>query len=194
MKRLTIAASIVALMWIIFGISSIAPESINSYGILPRTQEGLWGIVCAPFLHRDYEHITANTIPVFVLTLVLLFFYENLAFRVWTLSTLMGGFLIWLFARGESYHIGASGVIFSLLGFILASGVVRKSFKSLLVAIPIFLIYGGVMWGIFPNSPDVSWEAHLFGLISGVALAYFFRNVPSDGFYRRTNRDDAEYY
>ncbi|MCQ2974989.1 MAG: rhomboid family intramembrane serine protease [Bacteroidales bacterium] len=190
MRKIGVSLGIVALMWIIFGFGLLFPGNINSYGILPRSSEGLMGIVCAPFLHGSLDHIMSNSLPVFVLTLVLLIFYENLAFRVWTLSTLLGGLLIWIFARGESYHIGASGVIFSLLGFLLASGIFRRSFKSLLIAIPVFLLYGGVMWGIFPNNPDVSWEAHLFGLIAGVILAYCYRNTPSDGFRGQRNHDD----
>jgi membrane associated rhomboid family serine protease len=110
-----------------------------------------------------------------ILSTVLFLFYRNIAFRVLLLSAIMGGILVWIFGR-TAFHIGASGVIFSLVGFLIASGIFRKRIKALLIAIAIFFFYGGIVWGILPTQPGVSWESHMFGFLSGIGLAYIFRD------------------
>jgi len=176
MKTKIISASVVVgIMWLIFIADYIIPGNFNNMGITPRTLKGLLGIVFAPFLHDGIYHIVSNTIPIFVLTLVLGIFYERIALRVWVLSALIGGAMVWLLSFRDATHVGASGVIFSLIGFIMASGIFRKSFKSIIIGIIIFFFYGGSLWGILPTNPWISWEGHLFGLVAGIFLAYIFR-------------------
>jgi membrane associated rhomboid family serine protease len=170
-----IALMIVASMWAVFIINSMVGINFNNFGIIPRRIEGIKGILFAPFLHANFAHLVSNTIPMLVLTTVLFWFYRKIAVRVLLLSMVMGGLLVWVFGR-TAFHIGASGVVFALVGFLIASGVFRKKIKALLVAIIIFFLYGGVVWGVLPTQPGVSWESHLFGFISGIALAYIFRN------------------
>jgi membrane associated rhomboid family serine protease len=179
-KSFTVALMIVASLWAVFILNQLIPIDLNHYGIIPRTKSGIKGILFAPFLHLNLMHIMSNTIPLFILTTVLFWMYEKVAVRVLVLSALMGGLLVWIFAR-PSVHIGASGVIFSLVGFIIASGIFRKKIKPLLIGIVIFFLYGGIIWGILPNQPGVSWEGHLFGLISGIALAYIFKDTKETG-------------
>ena len=157
-----IALSIVAIMWAVYIIDIILPMNLSVYGIYPRKADGLAGILFAPFLHGGWSHLLSNSIPMLVLTTVLFWFYRNLATKVLVLSALMGGTLVWIFAR-SSYHIGASGVIFALVSFLIASGIFRKKVKALLLAIVIIFLYGGVVWGILPTQAGVSWESHLFG-------------------------------
>jgi membrane associated rhomboid family serine protease len=169
------ALMIVASFWAVFIVSEIVGVNFNHFGIVPRHSEGIKGILFAPFLHGSFAHLISNTLPMLILTAVLFWMYKKLAFRVLLLSALMGGSLVWLFGR-SAFHIGASGVIFALVGFLIASGIFRKKLKALLVAIVIFFLYGGIVWGVLPTQPGVSWESHLFGFISGIILAYLFRN------------------
>ena len=179
MKRsIAIGLSIVAAMWIIFLLNAAVGMNFNSFGILPRETEGIKGILFAPFLHANLEHLLSNSVPMLVLTTTLYWFYPRIATRIFLLSMIMGGTLVWILAR-TSYHIGASGVIFSLVGFLTASGIFRKRFKAFLLGLAVFLFYGGIIWGVLPTQPGVSWESHLFGFISGVALAYIFRDTES---------------
>ncbi len=178
-KNLVVAATLVGAMWLIFFVGQLFPNNtFESFGILPRCKEGLWGIICSPFIHGSFQHISSNSIPLLVLTFILMCVYPNLSFKVWTLSALVGGLLTWCFAR-EAYHIGASGVIFALATFILASGIFRKSFFSLIVAIVVFIIYGGILYGVLPQEKGISWEGHLFGAIAGVLLAWVYRHHPA---------------
>jgi membrane associated rhomboid family serine protease len=173
-NSITRALMIVASFWAVFIINELVIIDFNQFGIIPRRTEGLKGILFAPFLHGDFGHLMSNTVPMLVLTTVLFWFYRRVALRVLLLSTIMGGTLVWIFGR-SAFHIGASGVVFALVGFLIASGIFRKKIKALLIAIIIFLLYGGVVWGVLPTQPGVSWESHLFGFISGIFLAYVFR-------------------
>lgn len=175
-NSLAIAFSIVATMWVVFILNQMVRIDFNQFGIIPRETEGIKGILFAPFLHGSLAHILSNTVPMLVLTTVLFWFYRKIAVRILLLSAIMGGALVWVFGR-SAFHIGASGVIFSLVGFLVASGIFRKKIKALLLAIVIFLLYGGIVWGVLPSQPGVSWESHLFGFLTGIILAYIFRDT-----------------
>jgi membrane associated rhomboid family serine protease len=183
------ALMIVASFWAIFIVSVITDVDFTPFGILPRHSEGIKGILFAPFIHGSFAHLISNTIPMLVLTTVIFWMYRKIAFRVLLLSILMGGLLVWIFGRSTTlntnhievltHHIGASGVIFALVGFLIASGIFRKKIKALMIAVAIFFLYGGIIWGVLPTQPGVSWEGHLFGFISGVVLAYIFKDSES---------------
>jgi membrane associated rhomboid family serine protease len=179
-RKLLGTAILIGTIWLVFLANFILPENFVQNGIRPRTAAGLSGVFFAPFLHADAAHLTSNTVPLFLLTLTLLVFYERLAVRVWILTAVCGGLLVWLLARGNASHVGASGVILGLVGFLLASGVFRRSLRALLVSTAIFILYGGVLLGIFPSAPFVSWESHLCGFLTGVMLAYLFRKSPAN--------------
>ena len=171
----TTAITIVAIMWGVFILNSIVYMDFNQYGIRPRNVNGLSGVLFAPFLHGNLSHIISNSLPMLILTTVLFWFYKNVAVRVLVFSAIIGGGLVWIFAR-DAVHIGASGVVFALVSFLIASGIFRRKIKALLIAIVIFFLYGGVVWGVLPTDPNISWEGHLFGFITGIGLAYSYRN------------------
>ncbi len=173
-KKITLVIIVIAILWGIRIIDIILPLNLNNLGIVPRSLVGLRGILFAPFLHGGFAHLISNTIPLFILMMTMLIFYEKTAIHVFVFSALVGGAFVWIFARSAT-HIGASGVIFSLVGYILASGVFRKNFKSILIALIIFFIYGGIIWGVLPTRPGISWEGHLFGFLAGIGLAYAYR-------------------
>jgi len=173
--KFTLVAGLIAVIWIVFIIDLILPIALNSYGIVPRTTGGLVGIITSPFLHGGWGHILSNTVPLFFLSLTLVFFYEKSAIPAIALIVLLGGAMVWGFGRFAN-HIGASGLIFGLMGFLLMIGIFRRDFKSILISVIIFLTYGGSMlFGILPGQRGISWEGHLFGAIAGGITAFLFR-------------------
>ncbi|MEA1877288.1 MAG: rhomboid family intramembrane serine protease [Bacteroidota bacterium] len=165
----------IIVIWLIFILDLSLDLDLFYWGLYPRKLSGLWGILFSPLLHGSLKHIIANTIPVFVLSTGLFYFYRDLAFRVLVLSYLATGILVWCFGR-PSYHIGASGLIYALAGFLFFSGVLRKHVGLMAISLIIVFQYGSLVWGIFPLEEKVSWEGHLMGLISGFILAVFYRH------------------
>ena len=161
----------VALLWGIWLVDLILPIELTRFGIRPRSLSGLIGIVAAPFLHANLMHILSNTIPVAVLLFALFIYDRKNALPVVVLSVLLGGALVWLFGR-SAYHVGASGLIYSLAAYLIASAFFRFDIKSFLMALVIFIFYGGLIWGIFPTRSWVSFEGHLFGAVAGVFLSW----------------------
>ncbi len=162
-----------AAMWGVFIINRVLPADLNRYGIVPRTASGLWGILFAPFLHANYSHITSNSVPFLILGALLFYFYGKKASVIFLLSVLLSGGLVWAFAR-PAVHIGMSGVIYAMASFLIFAGFFRKEFLSFIVSIVVIALYGGLVWGIFPNNFYVSWEGHISGAVAGFWLAYVF--------------------
>lgn len=165
----------IGLLWGIKIIDILIPFDFTQFGIVPRTMKGLTGIIFAPLLHANIFHLISNTIPAFVLLLVLYSFYKKEAFIVILLSVIIGGGLVWVFGRSAS-HVGISGLIYSLAAFLITAGFIKKDIKSLLISVVIIAIYGGLIWGVFPGRFWISWESHFFGALVGVFLAsYLFK-------------------
>ncbi|MFY7789230.1 MAG: rhomboid family intramembrane serine protease [Thermoflexibacteraceae bacterium] len=178
-KSLKYTLYIASVFWVIEIFEFVTHFSLSHYGIYPRTQDGLIGILASPFLHGDFPHLTSNTIPFIVLTAAILIFYRRISLPVLVAIYIGTGLGVWLFAR-SSYHIGASGVIYGEAAFVLFSGIFRKDIKSIALAVAVVLLYGGMVEGILPTKPGVSWESHLIGAIVGGAVAYFFRKFKED--------------
>ncbi len=179
-KNLVTSFWAVGILWVVYFLDLILPGSFNQYGIRPHEIGGLIGILTAPFLHANMSHLVSNSIPLFILTLSLLTFYKEKWLLITIYSIVLGGLAVWLLSfRGEATnHIGASGVIFSYIAFLMASGLFRRTFKSFSVGIIIFFLYGGTLFfGVIPSTPGVSWEGHLYGAIAGILIAWVFRNT-----------------
>jgi len=168
-------ALFLAAFWLVFIIETILDNSFTEFGIYPRTLEGLRGIVFSPFLHGSFNHLAANSVPFFVLSVALFYFYRNLAWRIFWLVYLFSGICVWVGAR-EAWHIGASGLIYGLGSFLFFSGILRNDVKLLTISIIVVFLYGGMFWGIFPIEPGISWESHLWGSASGFVLSLIYRN------------------
>ena len=145
------------------------------YGVLPRTLEGLKGVLLSPFIHSDWKHLINNALPLFVLTATLGFFYKGIAKEVFLWSWLMSGLWLWAIGR-PSFHIGASGLLYALASFLFFSGFIRKHTKLMSISMFIVFLYGGMVWGIFPMKKHISWEGHLAGALAGLILAYWFKD------------------
>ena len=159
-----------ALLWVIEAVDQFAfGGSLDQDGIVARQVDGLDGILWAPLLHAGWAHLVANSLPFFVLGFLVLAGGVVQFVAVTALVWLLGGFLTWL--TGFGVTIGASGVIFGWLAFLLFRGVFARSGRQIALAVVLLLLYGGVLWGVLPGTPGVSWQAHLFGALSGVVAA-----------------------
>lgn len=158
-------------LWVIHGLNALLGYRLNRFGIWPRHVQGLWGILWAPLLHGDATHLFLNSIPCFVLTLLLL--SHGLATFLWVSALVwgLGGAFVWLFAR-EAIHIGASGVIMGYWGFLLVNAFAHFSLMSLLLAALCLYYFGGLYLSLFPGEKSASWESHVFGFLAGVLAVW----------------------
>lgn len=164
----------VMLIWVIFWFEVRFNYSFNNYGVYPRTFEGLRGILFSPFIHSDIEHLYHNSIPLFVLSSALFYFYRNISWKVLGYGILLSGFLTWCIGR-TSFHIGASGLIYVLMSFILFKGIFAKHYRLIALSLLVVFLYGSMIWYVFPIKENMSWEGHLSGLIVGIIFALYFR-------------------
>jgi membrane associated rhomboid family serine protease len=163
-----------ALLYVVYFIGLFIP--ITKFGIVPRTTSGLIGIFTAPFLHGGLRHLLSNTIPLITLLIVLNTIYPSKTLAVFLFVTLAGGLLVWIFGR-DANHIGASGLIYGLVAFLIVYGILEKKYIPIAISIGVALVYGGLIWGIFPSVKSyISWEGHLFGAIAGVLIAFLLKN------------------
>ena len=163
---------VVALLWIVEIVDVVVlNDSLERRGIKPRTAGGLVGILFAPFLHDDFPHLIANTIPLAVLGALVLVRGVPRWLRVTAIVVIAGGAATWLLAR-RGNHIGASGVLFGYLGYLLAAGFFERSTRTIAIGVVAGFLYGGLLWGVLPTAPGVSWESHLFGALAGGLAAF----------------------
>lgn len=166
---------LVFLMWLVFSVEVFLNIDFGPLGIRPRTLTGLIGIFTAPMIHASLTHIVSNTIPLLFLGSTLFFFYRRIAGTVFFRCYLITNILVWLFSPRVSYHIGASGLVYGLSAFLILYGFLRKDFGSLIISLVVFVMYGGIFYGVLPTDPYVSWESHLAGAIVGSATAIDLR-------------------
>lgn len=166
-------------MWLVFWADHLFPAiHFYKWGVMPKNVETLKGILFMPLLHskEGFEHIVNNSLPTVVLLGTIIYYYREVAFKVFLVSWLFTGIGLWIFAENNnSYHIGMSGVIYAMVGFLFTSGVIRRYRPLQAISLFVVFVYGSMIWGIFPMEPKVSWEGHLSGLVSGVLLAFIYR-------------------
>lgn len=170
MKKIEPVILILFLIWAVFAVNLLLPLDLNRFGIYPRSIRGLWGIAFSPFLHANIFHILSNSVPFLILGSMLFIFYTKYAMRVFVYSILISGTLVWIFAR-PAIHIGMSGVIYAFATFLIFAGFYKRKIASILISILVIVLYGGLIWGLFPNNFYVSWEGHLSGAVAGYILA-----------------------
>ena len=165
----------VLVLWITFWFDVRLHLDLDTFGIYPRSFQGLPGILFSPFIHGNIEHLYNNSIPLFILIAALRFFYREQTFSVLGYGILLTGTITWIIGR-ESYHIGASSMIYLLVSFIFFKGLRTKYYRLVALSLTIIMVYGGLVWYVFPNVKEgISWEGHLAGLISGFAFAVSFK-------------------
>ncbi|GHT09870.1 hypothetical protein FACS189432_06360 [Bacteroidia bacterium] len=148
------------------------------WGIYPGSVEGLWGILTSPFIHSDIKHLFSNTVPLLVLCWSLFYFYKDLGYLVFPILWILSGLFTWSIGR-DSWHIGASSLIYSISFFLFFSGIFRRYIPLMAVSLIVVFLYGSAIWNMFPVAelvdPNVSWEGHLSGAFSGLICALIFR-------------------
>lgn len=165
----------VGLVVVLFAIEAVdvgMNGRLDQYGIVPRRISGLDGILWAPFLHADFAHLIANVIPGVVLGFLLLMSGRFLGVTavVWVVS----GFGVWLTAPAGSVTIGASGIVFGWLAYLLVRGLFNRNVWQVLGGVVLLAVYGGILWGVLPQGGSMSWQGHLFGAAGGVLAAWMF--------------------
>ena len=161
---------LLAIMWLSEFVDQATPLDLDYYGIRPRTLGGLLGIPLAPLLHGSFAHLVANAGAFLILGLAIAYTTR----RFWTVTvavTLIGGLGVWLLADPGTVTIGASGVVYGYGAFLVAWGLFTRRLLAIVVSVAVVLVYGGLVWGVLPSNPMVSWQGHLFGAVAGVLTA-----------------------
>lgn len=165
----------VLIIWIIYGIEIAFGYNFNKYGVYPRNLMGFRGVFLTHFIHSNTSHLFNNSIPLFVLLSSLFYFYKEVAYKVLFFGGFFAGFITWMIAR-ESYHIGASGIVYVLFSFVFFSGVIKKHYRLVALSLIVIFLYGSMIWYILPIKDGISWEGHLSGLLVGLFFSILYRN------------------
>lgn len=169
--QIAILGGFVGLMWALELLDLFLGGWLNRFGIRPHSIVGLRGILFAPFLHGNFFHLIANTVPFVILGWLVMLRRTSDFFTVTAIVMLISGLGTWLFAPYYTNHIGASGVVFGYLGFLLFRGYFERSVGSILTSVVVGVLYGGMIWGVLPGQIGISWQGHLFGFIGGIVAA-----------------------
>jgi len=165
----------ILVIWMLYFIEIKFGYNFNKYGVYPREFKGLRGVFFSHFIHSNTKHLFNNSIPLFVLLLSVFMFYKEVALKVLVYGALLTGFLTWIIAR-ESYHIGASGVVYLLFSFVFFSGILKKHFRLVALSLIVIFLYGSMIWYVLPIKDGMSWEGHLSGFVIGLVLAFLYKN------------------
>jgi membrane associated rhomboid family serine protease len=168
---LILVAAMLAVMWAVEVVDLIPGTELDRWGIRPRTARGLVGIALAPFLHVSFGHLIANTIPFALLGAAIALGGVRQIAEVTVMVTIVSGLGVWLFGNANTVHLGASGLVFGYLTYLVARGLIAKKVWWILGGLIVLALYGGLLWGLLPT-PRVSWLSHLFGAIGGVLAAW----------------------
>jgi membrane associated rhomboid family serine protease len=174
--HIAILGTIVAVMWLLEIVDIAMGGRLNYFGIYPRNSIGLRGILLAPFLHGNFQHLISNTIPFVVMGWFVMLRGIPEFFKVSAIVMLASGIGTWLFGSA-GLHIGASGVVFGYFGFLLSRAYFERSALSIALSLAVGLLYGGLIWGVLPGRFGISWEGHLFGFLGGIYAARYISRL-----------------
>ncbi len=175
----------VVLLWVLEVADTAAGHRLDEYGVRPRSDEGLLGIVFAPLLHGGWGHLSANTVPVLVLGFLTLATGLARGLAATAIIWVVGGIGVWLVAGSDSVHLGASGLVFGWIVYLAIRGFVNRQPWEIALGIVVLVVYGGVLLGVLPGQPGVSWQGHLFGAIGGALAAGLVSNRRVDALRAR---------
>ena len=171
-------ALFIVILWFVWALAKFEGTEWTRWGIFPRERYGIWGIFTSPFIHADMKHLFSNTVPLLILGWCLFYFYRDLGCAVFPVLWILSGLFTWILGR-DSWHIGASGLTYSLTFFLFFSGIFRRHIPLMAVSLIVVFLYGSTIWSMFPIAelvdPSISWEGHLSGAISGLLCALIFR-------------------
>lgn len=179
-------------IWFIYWVEINYNFNFNKYGVFPRTLVGFRGVFLTHFIHSNTSHLFNNSIPLFVLLSSLFYFYRDVAYKVLLFGGFFTGIFTWCIAR-ESYHIGASGIVYLLFSFVFFSGIIKKHYRLVALSFMIIFLYGSMIWYVLPIKDGISWEGHLSGFLVGLYFAIRYRNkgiVKEEHQFTQTEFDD----
>ncbi len=185
-----LALGFVIIIWFIDIANWALGLELQRFGVRPRQLAGLPGILLAPLLHGGPFHLAANSVPLLVLGTGMLYLYPSSALKVLPAIYLGPGIAVWLFAAG-GIHIGSSGLVYGLLGYVFLAGVLRLDRRAIGASLLVAFLYGSMVWGVLPIQPGVSWEFHLAGALIGLALAIGLRRLDIPPRKRYSWEDEA---
>ncbi len=183
---------LVLVLWIIKAVEVGFHLSFADYGLLPQSLVGLRGIIFSPLLHADWAHLSSNSLPLFLLSAGLFYYYGKKAPMILLLCWLVTGLWVWIFAVDTGIHIGASGVVYALATFHFTGGILRREPRMMAFSLLVVFLYGSLVWGISPDffpGKNISWESHLLGGLAGIVIAFAYRR---DGFQKKIYQWDEE--
>jgi membrane associated rhomboid family serine protease len=168
---LIVMCVVAAGLWVIQIVNASDSYRLDRFGVKPREAAGLWGVLAMPLLHSSYRHLESNTLPLVLIGWVLLLS----GLRVWAIVTaavvVFGGLLTWLVGPGHTVIVGASGMVFGWLGYLLARAYFSRRVRWIVVAVLVLVFFGTLLFGLFPHlNSDVSWQAHVCGFAAGVGV------------------------
>lgn len=174
-KNIQWVAIIALVLSVLEAVNFITARSLNNFSIYPRDFDTLLFIFSAPFLHADFSHYLSNVFTLCLFAFLLLQYGQRRFVYVSFGIIVLTGLFVWLFGR-NAYHLGASGVVYGYFGYLVLAGILSKRLSLIFISLLIAFLYGGIIWGVLPMRDGVSWESHLFGFLSGLVLAYIWRN------------------
>ncbi len=178
-RRTLWLAGFLAICWLVLAIDAIVPGSFAVYGVQPRSLTGLRGVVLAPFLHGGVSHLASNSMPLLALGALVLIADAKHFVLVTVAVVLAAGLTAWLLGAPRSVHIGASGVVFGYLGFLLVYGWFARRLGLILLSAVVAAVWGGLVFGVLPGADGVSWQSHAGGFLGGVAIAQYLSRRPT---------------
>jgi membrane associated rhomboid family serine protease len=173
-QGLAIVGLMIFLMWALEIVDTGINHRLDQYGIEPRETDGLIGIVAAPFLHADFQHLIGNTVPFIVMGVLIALSGPVRVLAVTAIVGLVSGFGVWLIAEENTNHIGASGIVFGYATYLIARGFYNRSALEIGIGIVIAALFGTALLGGLAPQQGISWQGHLFGAIGGVIAARVF--------------------
>jgi len=169
----------VALLWLISLLSYLTDANLVWLGVLPRSFFGLIGVLTAPLIHDGLVHLLSNSFPLVLLSGFILYMHRPVAVRVLLLIYVLSGLLTWFIGR-QNYHVGASGVVYGMAGYLLFNGFLRRNRGAMAVSLAVLFLYSGLFYGLFPTEERISWEGHIAGILSGLIAAILYGNGQTD--------------
>ncbi|WP_374454526.1 rhomboid family intramembrane serine protease [Nocardioides sp.] len=166
-----VTGAFVVLLWVLEIFDSATGHPLDAYGVQPRSEDGLVGVLVAPMLHFGFDHLISNTVPVAVLGFLALVTGIARGLLATAIIWVVGGVGVWLFAGAQTTHAGASVLVFGWIVYLVVRGFLTGRRSEILIGVAVFLLYSGALLGVLPGQPGVSWQGHLFGAIGGAIAA-----------------------
>jgi membrane associated rhomboid family serine protease len=172
---LGLVGGFVVLLWVLEIVDTAADHRLDAHGVQPREGDGLVGILFAPLLHGGWTHLESNTVPVLVLGFLVLVTGIGRGLAATGIIWLVGGIGTWLVGPANTVHIGASVLVFGWLSYLVVRGFLNRRGVEIAIGLVVLVVWGGLIWGVLPGTPGVSWQGHLFGAIGGLVAAAVLR-------------------